>query len=422
MMNQGAGYRMQHSVFGAENFSAPCAPPRAPLPRSGISLMEVLVSIGIVAIGLVSIASLIPVGGLQAQKADQIQRQSDVGLDAIREFTTRGLAVVDPQDSCHWVRTSGSTGKAYFPLDLDPMHSPNDSAFCLPVAIDPLMVAAAAGNNAVKAFPANAASSAPIMQRLSLKEVSTTSGAAPNFTYNPIFALADAIFRSTDDVIVDQPSDRSLPGTSSYFNDTSTTPAKPLKRASGGLYSWMATVTPYYPVESSIEPVAGMQCTLSIAVFYRRSLPSPTATFDPTTVHESIVEVTLSGAPAPNASQDYTSLGGVEAILKVTNTSGLGTSANPNPLAYAKPGNWLMLCQSRPNGSGSYPDFKWYRVTNGDAVEDTSATATANVTLTGPDWQFAKADSPKTYACLFDGIVAVYQKMIQLEGSSPWSQ
>src|SRR5690349_15601710 len=40
-----------------------------PAARTGISLMEVLVSIGIVAIGLVSVLSLLPVGGYQAARA-----------------------------------------------------------------------------------------------------------------------------------------------------------------------------------------------------------------------------------------------------------------------------------------------------------------------------------------------------------------
>ena len=54
---------------------------------------------------------------------------------------------------------------------------------------------------------------------------------------------------------------------SSYFNDAA---GNPVKRESSGLYSWMATLTPYYPDQAT--PCAGTQCTLSLVIFYRRTI------------------------------------------------------------------------------------------------------------------------------------------------------
>ncbi len=59
--------------------------------RTGISLMEVLISIGIMAIGMVSIASLLPVGGLQVERANIEERKAELGLNAYREFQICGM-------------------------------------------------------------------------------------------------------------------------------------------------------------------------------------------------------------------------------------------------------------------------------------------------------------------------------------------
>jgi hypothetical protein len=390
--------------------------------RSGISLMEVLVSIGIVALGLVSIASLIPVGGLQAQKADQIQRQSDVGLETLREFTTRGFSIVDPADRCPWVHWDSSTSKWVSCYDST---GPAWKIF-LPVAFDPLMIGKTttpADSNKVFTFPANAVAGAPAIERLTLAQAATGSATA----YTPSFPLADAILRSTDDLIVDQPSDTSLPGTSSYLNDTSATP-KPLKRASGGLYSWIATLAPYNPNE--ILPATGTECTLSVVVFYRRNL---SAVPDPGSSQEEMVQVATG----------FSGIGGgdMEFDLTATQKTQVGKGSYNNPLSLAKAGNWLMLCRYEPwqDSSGAWQPkrvCKWYRVVASEGIDPASSIDKANVTLSGPDWPQPPAVPPgmnwgpvpsaaqnfNTYACLFDSAVAVYQKVIRLEGSSQWSQ
>ena len=66
--------------------------------RAGISLMEVLISIFIMAVGMVSIASLLPVGGIQVQKANVEEQKAMLGLNAQREFQIRGI-VVNYQDT-----------------------------------------------------------------------------------------------------------------------------------------------------------------------------------------------------------------------------------------------------------------------------------------------------------------------------------
>ena len=119
----------------------------APHSRSGISLLEVLISIFILSVGMLSIASLLPVGGYQAQKATIEDRKSVIGQNAFHEFRTRGMANAE-----NWLG---------FPL-------PPGQTFPKPVsvAIDPLMFTSPTiGGNASKQFPrasANA-STAPAM-------------------------------------------------------------------------------------------------------------------------------------------------------------------------------------------------------------------------------------------------------------------
>ncbi len=383
--------------------------------RRGISLLEVLISIGIVAIGLVSVAALIPVGGIQAMKADIEQRKAETGLNIIREFKTRGMGIVEPNANCPWVRYNGTNWVQY--------SFPPAAADMLPLAIDPLMAAAAgttaAARGVIKDFPANAGAGVPTMSRLTLNTAAIF--ATPNFT--PNLPLADAIFRADDDIVIFQPSDAAQ--TALAYDPSLATP--PLKQDSLGLYSWLAMLTPYYPDPNApavpVTPAAGVPCTLSVVVFYRRSLPNPTA-FSAGAVREGTATVTPSGSVA--GSDYFAASGGDVKLTTPLSPGGPYTSSNPNPLSYARPGNWLMLARPAVTTGPidhQYPVmFSWYRVVAGDVIDEASALTEANVTLAGPDWVFAAGNSPQTYACLFDDVVAVYQRTIELEGPSKWSQ
>jgi hypothetical protein len=97
-----------------------------------------------------------------------------------------------------------------------------------------------------------------------------------------------------------------------------------------------------------------------------------------------------------------------------------------------------------------YLEAKWYRVVAaGSITQSGTTTFSRQITLAGPDWEpdpiAAQAANPSTtsippssltwpssvpagsqnyntYACIFDGAVAVYQRVIHLEGPSVWNQ
>ena len=60
--------------------------------RDGITLMEVLIAIGILAVGLSSVAALLPAGGSQAKKAVMADRAASLAANALSDAMTAGIA------------------------------------------------------------------------------------------------------------------------------------------------------------------------------------------------------------------------------------------------------------------------------------------------------------------------------------------
>ena len=59
--------------------------------RAGITLMEVLISIGILSVGLTAVITIIPAAGSQSQKALTESTKANVGLAALEDAITRGI-------------------------------------------------------------------------------------------------------------------------------------------------------------------------------------------------------------------------------------------------------------------------------------------------------------------------------------------
>lgn len=390
------------------------------LPR-GISLMEVLVSIGIVAIGLVSVLSLLPVAGYQAARAETEERKSALGQNAIQDLRNRGVLDMNnwvrfdqlSSTSTKWLRFSDGTA--------DPKYNP-------PLVIDPLMVAAGSINPAnsarVEKFPMNGlGGSEPVFKRLTLAQASTIAGyIPPTPPFRPYFSpnpsLADLLSIASDDVATSRPDDASLPAVGEYFHDNTTPIPNNLKRASDGQYSWIITLAPTELELDHITPQPRRQYLMSLVIFQRRVIPSQFA-FDPTLSDEQMVNVELLSADG---------YGGGDMRLYDT------TGAAEAKLELARASNWLMLCRYEPTGGtpSIWPVISWYRLVSAESSETPiSGTGLERyVTLSGPDWRAPSTAWPAppnpynydTYACLFDNIVAVYQRPVWLEGPSQWSQ
>ena len=71
---------------------------RAPLPsaaRRGITLMEVLISIGILAVGLTSVVALVPAGKSQAARSVTLDRSASMATNALADAITAGFTRFD---------------------------------------------------------------------------------------------------------------------------------------------------------------------------------------------------------------------------------------------------------------------------------------------------------------------------------------
>jgi prepilin-type N-terminal cleavage/methylation domain-containing protein len=72
-----------------------CQPPSGPSSRRGVTLLEVLVAMGILAIGLSSVAALMPAAGSRLADAANADRAGTLSANAYADVMNHGLAAAD---------------------------------------------------------------------------------------------------------------------------------------------------------------------------------------------------------------------------------------------------------------------------------------------------------------------------------------
>ena len=204
-----------------------------PRNRRGISLMEVLISAFILAVGLLGVASLIPIAGFQAAEASRNDRAATIGRSALSDVKLRGLL-----NPAMWAGVN------------DP-NDPNDP-FLRNTATQPFMIDPLGSVNLG-------------IPRVNLRAWPDPS--APAMTPE----LAKHIFRSHDDLSV------SIPAASNDVSQQVFLPADVdpsagtvIKRASEHEYSWMVTVSPAGDPTSALSRQNEL-LLVSIVVFFQRA-------------------------------------------------------------------------------------------------------------------------------------------------------
>ena len=208
--------------------------------RRGISLLEVLISMGILTVGLLSVLALVPAGKSQAVKAVIYDRSSVMASNVAADLISRGLL-----RSTSWVTPQPSTPIAVF----DPLYKG-------PTGVWP---------------PANSAITLKADAATTGASASAYPGAGLSGQNATVQAVCDVLFRSEDDPLYTLdgvgPDDPPLPRWSA---GSATAPGG--RRTFEGLYSFLATLqssaktTPYWdPAADPAKPA-----TLTILAFQRR--------------------------------------------------------------------------------------------------------------------------------------------------------
>ena len=287
--------------------------------RRGITLMEVLISLGILSVGLASVVALIPAGGLQAKLSVIEDRRAALGYAAMSDAINRGIL--------NLARWSSIPATPYS------------------IAIDPL------GQNlaGVPRFPAS-------ITLVDLAGIAASS------------AAAEAVFRSSDDLRYDTSRSEDDPAIPMYFPGTS-------RRLSDGDFSWLATLLPESAAAST------QYFRLSLVCFYKRAIPPDAST------------TTFAGAQAdPNSFDFNCNLTDDEfRNLFPRGTAVLLSAAGQPPV-------WRHVLMASP----------------------TRAAGVVNAVELMFDRPIPGAVATNLHA--FQGAIGVTEKVVTLEGSSPWSQ
>ena len=303
--------------------------------RAGITLMEVLISIGILAVGLTAVITIIPAAGSQAQKALTESTKANAGLAAMDDAITRDILTLSPN--------------------------------AIPCVVDPL------GNAA--------------FARLGLETLDGLTGVA-----------ADEVFRSQDDLLYSlqnsgqddppQPVFYFVDGNDNGELDFESTdangngrfdPTEPVeKRMSEGIYSWLATLV----------PAGGENYQMSVISFHRREVSTP-------------VPYLVDGVVGSNA-----------VFFKWTGSRAAFRDTFPR-------GTVVLVHVYRDNNPDNTNDdfnsWEWRRV----VFPSYDETKQIGQLMFSADISNA-AGIRNVYA--FKGAVGVAERIVRLEGTSPWTQ
>jgi len=339
--------------------------------RSGLTLLEVLVSIFVLSVGLLGVATLIPMGSFALVESSKADRSAACGRAGQREIKIRRM--LDPY---MWL---DPTGTPYVDpvTDVLPMRS---------YAIDPLFVSlnSLAGN---PRFPFNGS--------LSMTMARATLRAWPSAAVAMTPAVARRVFTWEDDLefeINDDPDLRPLQ-LFAHSSGTSTMLANATTREAQRNYSWMVTVTPA-ATEAGLFANNKRLYTVSVVVFYKRNL-----TYNPTAEAADLSERTV------GCTFQGTGYGGGDVLLSCP--AALGSEQLD-----VKRKEWILL--SGPNPAAFGGTFKWYRVVAVDEEPELiGATWQRYVTLAGPDWHTGV--NPTAEAALLRGVIGVYSTTVELD-------
>jgi hypothetical protein len=425
--------------------------PRIPNPRSAITLTEVLISIGILTIGLLGVAAIFPVGSYYLQKGEIADRGSAIAQAAFNDLESRGML-----NPANWLMMQNGDAPYSSPLNGpsgmfskrfadvlgqkvlaqansgSPKLAQNqylNAKFGYAYVIDPFGTNGSPKNPTVSTdlrqiqyvgqFPFRAIPSTYYSQAQWKPWTATPSSTfydphwplvritlpqASNATYpTPLSSTAaDEFFRSRDDLALDIPNQSNKPSTQRWETADTDNDGKPdtaLARQARGDYTWMATIVPGSSDARNAlasDPTA-FEYEVSVAVSYKRTI-------------DNLSDFVQTGAPTPaerlvNAQVVSTGLNGGQLLLSQSDSDKDYTDTNPNtdPFGALKTGNWIVVCGPHPGSTDDVNRFvmRWYRVLSIEGKDvhlgtdgnpgTTDSVPRRLVSLRGPQWPWQPA-------------------------------
>ncbi|TWT73440.1 hypothetical protein Pla123a_37750 [Posidoniimonas polymericola] len=428
--------------------------PLSALPfRRAITLIEVLISMGVLTLGILGVAALFPVGGHYARKANTYDRADAAAAAALNDAVTRGL--VDPENWVSYELREAAPGAIWggayrqndraayasftrpFARDLrgrlqsPAYHATSTQKYVREWAlnhqagsiyfVDPVGVASGVNNlnqsqsaEALRTVPASVLSMAPITRQsyawwqpwritAAINRVSIARPNSPSSYPNPIsLAMADRLTAIPDDLVVDLGDQADRPSqqrvlTVDYDGPSGSAPPVPGPRQAQKHFTYMLTVVPRTLEGRNALAFGGRNESydVSAVVFDRRPLNRFNATDG-------------FGGSETLARSERFCIGTV--VSSGANGGEIRLSYNKNdapdvyfnkgietqlPWKDLEPGGYAMVYGPSPNSTPDRPQLfaQWYRVV---AIDDQVTPSTSNVfvgpsvALRGPDWPWGE--------------------------------
>ena len=416
------------------------------LRRTGMSLIEVLISMFVLLFGLMGVAAIFPVGNYYVVEGEKFDLASGIAQNAFEELRARGMLKPEFWMYANVPPFPGETGGT--PLIQRPP-SPGDPSVTVPLGtfkqlsptgpgsafvLDPLGTAADVPAAKKLRFPYQAnnlpvASSNPWsgtgvgvnlrvpdgaggtyiptewpVQRVTIP----VPGGTTAFPVAMTAEVAETIFRLRDDLAVEQPKKNDVPSIQRWDVDATN---NLLRRQYKGDYSWLATIVPttgkgLLALQPANADYGEISYDVSVVVFRKRD-------DTPSVESERLIEAEL--------------LQGGELVIYSTN----GTTARDEvdaALEDIRPGNWISLMGVNQT-TGDFV-MKWYRLLSLDGKDETGDINVPSfgtgpnaigrrAMLIGPDWPEDSMENLR--AGIFPGVISVVTKPLRMEASSLWS-
>lgn len=429
----------------------------------GVTLLETLIALFVVAVGVLGLAALIPVGRWQMEEALRIDRGATLGRLAFRNLASSGhlniknwtYAAIDAKENPLSVVNPATNTFRPVPFgsgDEQMAATPPRS----PLVLDPLLIGyqnvAALGPEAfaaVKTFPYKLPgtstglteySDAPSLARISLANPvrQPNVGAKDQPPMLPM-SSAEVYFRGSDDVRFAFGTNREIKPSAMFSQFTkdgnSNSNAFPASGQTMGDFSWLAFVKPMAVEASYNGPLLTRQFEATIVVFHKRLLRDMQGmTFENRDRYRGERRAKLDFFTSGTYTQ-----GSTEAWMTM---SDLRNDQEANQATSLHNGEWLVVMAYVPmvgssnsgNGNGiatSYIETQFFRVLSvGRKAEHLGGNVwRRRIRLTGGNWTVPPTGNSSGsssvapgYAVIFDGAVAVYRKTFVFDSRDMWSQ